>query len=148
MHDLDRDPPADWRHLRPLMDDAWQDLREPDRLAILLRYFEGRDLRTVGSALGVTEDAARMRVDRALTRLGESLRKRGITTTAAALGLALGAHGTEVVPVHLAAKITTAAIGQAFAAGVGVGAGATGAGTPAVLGRAPLAPRRHPRFSS
>src|SRR5689334_20363967 len=40
------------RELRSMLDEAMQDLREPDRLALLLRYFEGTDLRAVATALG------------------------------------------------------------------------------------------------
>ena len=53
-----------WQELEPLLDGALETLDEPDRTAILLRYFEGRSMVDVGSALGVGEGAARMRVDR------------------------------------------------------------------------------------
>ena len=52
-----------WEQLSPLLDEAMSDLREKDRDAIVLRYFENKSLGEVGSALGASEDAAKMRVN-------------------------------------------------------------------------------------
>ena len=48
-----------WRQIAPLLDTAVASLNERDRRAIVLRFYEGRDLREVGTALGATEEAAR-----------------------------------------------------------------------------------------
>ena len=53
----------------PILDEAINELGDDDRTAILLRFFEERDLRSIGQALGSSEDAARMRVSRALEKL-------------------------------------------------------------------------------
>jgi RNA polymerase sigma factor (sigma-70 family) len=100
----------DWAQLRPVLDDAMGVLDEADRGALLLRFFEGKDLRTVGSALGLSEDAARMRICRALGKLRELLAKRGVTTTAGALSVTLAANVVEAAPVGLAATITSASL--------------------------------------
>jgi RNA polymerase sigma factor (sigma-70 family) len=100
----------DWAQLRPVLDDAMGVLDEADRGALLLRFFEGKDLRTVGTALGLSEDAARMRISRALEKLRESLAKRGVTTAAGALSLTLAANVIEAAPVGLAATITSTAV--------------------------------------
>ncbi|MEO5960926.1 MAG: sigma-70 family RNA polymerase sigma factor [Opitutaceae bacterium] len=110
-----------WEELRPVIDEAMHELGEHDRAAILLRYFEGLPLARVGVALGLGENAARMRVDRALDKLRERLTRRGITSTAAALGTALGAQPAVSAPLGLAAA--TAA--SAGAAAVAVGGPAT-----------------------
>lgn len=100
----------DWAQLRPVLDDAMGVLNEVDRGALLLRFFEGKDLRTVGSALGLSEDAARMRISRALDKLRELLAKRGVTTTAGALSVTLAAKVVEAAPVGLVATITGASL--------------------------------------
>ena len=100
----------DWGQLRPVLDDAMGVLDEADRGALLLRFFDGKDLRTVGSTLGLSEDAARMRVSRALDKLRELLAKRGVTTTAGALSVTLAAKVVEAAPVGLAATITSASL--------------------------------------
>ncbi len=48
----------DWTQIEPLLDDAMAALDETDRSAILLRYFENKNLREVGETLGTNEDAA------------------------------------------------------------------------------------------
>lgn len=121
MRDPAPDPTEEWRHLRPVLDDAMHELPETARLALLFRFFEGRDLREVGQALGVTDHAARMRVDRALEALRGILARRGITTTTASLAALLGAHTASAVPVALATSITAASISAAVSsAAVGV----------------------------
>jgi RNA polymerase sigma factor (sigma-70 family) len=95
-----------WNDLRLILDDAMGELSAPERDAILLRYFEGRELRAVGAALGVGEDAARKRITRALDRLRELLTSRGVTTSTAMLTAALTAYTVEAAPAALGAALT------------------------------------------
>jgi RNA polymerase sigma factor (sigma-70 family) len=118
MNPPDPDPQPGWEEIRPLLDEALTKLAPADRDALLLRYFEQRDFAGVGAALGASAEAARKRVDRALERLRAYLVKRGITTTAAALGGALTVHAIESVPAGL--EISLAA-GSATAAALGSG---------------------------
>lgn len=102
-------PEADWEKLRPTLDDAMHELKETDREAILLRYFENRPFAEVGAKLGLNENAARMRVDRALDKLRDILSKRGLTT-ATALTSVISANAVQLAPAGLAATLTTASI--------------------------------------
>jgi RNA polymerase sigma factor (sigma-70 family) len=54
--------PTDWTRLSTALDAAMAKLSASDRDAVLLRYFERKELKTVGATLGISEDAARMRV--------------------------------------------------------------------------------------
>ena len=81
----------------PLLDEAINQLGEPDRQAILLRFFEQHDFRAVGAALGSNEDAARMRVTRALEKLRSVLKRRGVVSSASALSVTLSAHAIQAV---------------------------------------------------
>jgi RNA polymerase sigma factor (sigma-70 family) len=101
----------DWSHLQPVLDEAMHDLPEDDRLAVLLRYFEKRPLAEIGTRLGLSENTARMRVDRALDKLHAALKKRGITSTAAALGTLIGGNAIASVPTGLAEQVTRTAAG-------------------------------------
>src|SRR2546425_8572157 len=67
MQELSSD--ASWEQLQPVLDEAMSRLGAKDRDAVLLRYFERKELRVVGDALGTSEEAARKRVGRALERL-------------------------------------------------------------------------------
>src|ERR1035437_7108063 len=105
-------PEADWENIRPALDDAMHALKETDREAILLRYFENRPFAEVGAKLGLNENAARMRVERALENMRTILDKRGVTT-ATALASVISAHAVQLAPAGLATTLTTASITMA-----------------------------------
>jgi RNA polymerase sigma factor (sigma-70 family) len=115
MNEINAKEAGGWNELRPMIDEALGELGEADREAIVLRYFESYEFALVGSALGVSENAARMRVDRALEKLRAVLRKRGVATTGAALAGALAESSATAVPAQLAAGITSAALAQTAA---------------------------------
>lgn len=104
------EPATQWDELRPVIDEALQGLAEREREAILLRFFEGRAFAEIGNVLAVSEDAARMRVDRALERLRGILRKNGITSTAAVLEAALSTQTGAAAPAGVAAQVAAAAV--------------------------------------
>jgi len=108
MNALQYHPEGDFSKVAPVLDEAINELGEADRTAILLRFFEQQDFQVVGQALGSNEDAARMRVTRALEKLEGFLKRRGVTTTAASLGVVLAANAVQAAPVGLALTISTA----------------------------------------
>jgi len=109
--------PTDSDKIRPALDSAMLELRDSDREALLFRYFERRSLAEVGGKLGLSENAARMRVERALERLRQRLKRRGVTSSAAALALALAHQPAVAAPVGLAGSITAAALASAATIG-------------------------------
>lgn len=113
MQQIHQTGPTAWEQLRPLLDEAMHRLSTPDRDAVLLRFFEGNSFSAIGERLGLSENAARMRVERALDKLHGLLRQRGIGSTSAALGGLLLQHTATAVPAGLAASIG----GAAFVAG-------------------------------
>lgn len=112
------DPAADWEQIRPVLDEALDLLTDDDREALLLRYFKNQDLRTVGTALGVSDDAAQKRVSRALEKLRDFFSKRKITVGAGSLGILLSANAVQFAPVGLSAKILVATSGITATAGM------------------------------
>jgi RNA polymerase sigma factor (sigma-70 family) len=115
MHDLNSEaaPEADWSRVAPVLDEALDRLSETDRTAVLLRYVERRPFGEIAGALRLTEDAARMRVNRSLDKLRGLLARRGIASTAAALSLALTNHVVAVAPASLASTVTGASLAAA-----------------------------------
>ena len=71
------DESADWEAVAPLLESALDRLGAPDRDAVLLRFIQGKSHRDVGQAMGISEDAARKRIERALTRLRDFFNSRG-----------------------------------------------------------------------
>lgn len=114
MQELIQDSPAaDWERLRPVIDEALHTLDEREREAVLLRFFEGRSFAEVGAKLVFTEDGARKRVERALDKLHAALAQRGVTSTTAALGVALANQAGVAAPPGLAASVTGVALAGA-----------------------------------
>jgi uncharacterized protein (TIGR03435 family) len=108
--------PDVWPQIAPLLDDALGKLAERDRHAIVLRFFENKTLAEVGAALGASEDAAKMRVNRALEKLRKIFSKRGVTLTATLIAGAVATNSVQAAPVGMAITVAATA-----AKGVAVG---------------------------
>lgn len=107
-----------WQKLGPVLDDAMAQLGDTDRKAVLLRYFSGHSFAEVGRVFKISEDAARKRVDRAIEKLRHGLSRRGIASSAAALGLALGANAAPAVTNEALVTLAAGAWQQAPASAV------------------------------
>lgn len=101
--------PAPWTDVAPLLDEALDRLGKADRQLLLLRFFRRLPLRDVGHQLGISEDAARMRVTRALERLRVQLARAGAPVGPAALGAWLEQHAAPPAPPALPVVIREAA---------------------------------------
>jgi RNA polymerase sigma factor (sigma-70 family) len=123
---LENQPDKALAEVAAVLDEAINELGADDRDAILLRFFEQRQLRSVGEALGVSENVAQKRVARAVQELATQLRRRGFTLSAAALATGLAAGAVTAAPAGLALSIA----GTVFA-----GSGAAGGGS-LTLGKA------------
>jgi RNA polymerase sigma factor (sigma-70 family) len=99
-----------WNQIAPLLDEALNCLGEKEHDAVVLRFFDGKELKQVGAAMGTTEDAARMRVNRGIDKLREFFTKKGVTLSATAIAGAVAANSVQAAPAGLAASITAAAL--------------------------------------
>jgi RNA polymerase sigma factor (sigma-70 family) len=104
--------------LAAALDESLLELSETDRQALVLRFLERRDLRSVGSSLGISEDTAQKRVSRALEKLRGLLERRGVRPAAVASGLAalLAPESAEAAAPELiqqVARRSSAAAGAA-----------------------------------
>lgn len=104
------DSPLSSTGIAPFLDEALDRLPQTDRLALTLRYLEERDLRAVGRALGVSDDAAQKRIARALERLRSVFFRRGLSLTVAALAAALTAEAQARVPAGVVGSVTAGAL--------------------------------------
>ncbi|HLK55967.1 MAG TPA: sigma-70 family RNA polymerase sigma factor [Chthonomonadaceae bacterium] len=93
-----------WNQTQPLLNQALSTLPANDRKALLLRFFEGLSFQETGTALGLTEDAVRMRIRRALEKLRRRLAKAGILLTAATLTALLTEHEATATVALSAAR--------------------------------------------
>src|SRR5439155_15647193 len=83
--------------------------------AVLLRFFENRNFREVGEALGFGEDAAQKRVAKALEQLTHWFRRRGYTVPAATAVSAALDGAWQAAPVGLASAAAQTALQSAGA---------------------------------
>jgi uncharacterized protein (TIGR03435 family) len=99
-----------WNQIAPLLDGAMEHLGKKDHDALVLRFFENKNFREVGTALGASEDAVKMRVNRALEKLRKFFTKRGVSSTTAILAGTISANSVQAAPVALAKSVTAVAI--------------------------------------
>lgn len=112
-----REGASTWAALGPMLDEALLELRESDRLAVILHFMEGRPFREVGQALGVGEDAARKRVNGVLETLLGWFRNRGFASSSGSLAAALGLETSAAASVALVPGIVSAYAALPVAAG-------------------------------
>jgi hypothetical protein len=95
-------------------------LRQRDHDAIVLRFMENKDFKQIATALGIKEDAAKMRVHRALEKLRHFFVKRGVVASAAVIAGAVSANSIHAAPI----AVTNAAIAAGLTHGT-VASGST-----------------------
>ncbi|HEU5079185.1 MAG TPA: sigma-70 family RNA polymerase sigma factor [Opitutaceae bacterium] len=95
-----------------VLDDILLKLNPADREAVLLRYFQGLTFSEMAGKLKLSEDGARLRLNRAIERMRSLLTKRGLTSSAAALSGVLASHAQISAPVNLASAVAAGALEQ------------------------------------
>jgi RNA polymerase sigma factor (sigma-70 family) len=99
-----------WQGVAPLIDEAIEGLARTDRDAILLRYVEGRSLGEVSEALGITEEAAKKRVARAVEKLRQTLGRKGAALPVGTIVAALVTHASASPPMALISVFSLQAV--------------------------------------
>jgi len=100
------DENALWDRIEPGLNDALASLGAKDREAVLLRFADGLSFPELGTALGTSEDAARMRLNRAVDRLRQFFAKQGVTLSGAVLVGLLADRTAQAAPAACAAAVT------------------------------------------
>jgi RNA polymerase sigma factor (sigma-70 family) len=101
-----------WECVAPHLDDALNELNDNDRDLVVLRFFERKTAREMGTRLGLSEEAAQKRTTRALERLRAAFRSRGIVLSAAALAGAISLQSVQSAPTGLAAVLATKTLAE------------------------------------
>ncbi|MDQ2799128.1 MAG: sigma-70 family RNA polymerase sigma factor, partial [Armatimonadota bacterium] len=100
------DDAALWDQVGPALNDALAALGAKDREAVLLRFADGLSFPELGTALGTSEDAARMRLTRAVERLRQFFAKQGVTLSVAGLTVLLADRAVQAAPAACVASVT------------------------------------------
>lgn len=92
-----------------ILDEVIDKLPSADRGLVTERYLAGKSLKSMAVRCGLTEDAVRMRLNRALEKMRVLLARRGVTTTTALLAMSLPVQAVLSPPATLASSICSQA---------------------------------------
>ena len=115
----------EYRELLPVLDEAIDRLPARDRSGVVMCFFQRRTYGQIGAVMGITEEAARKRVSRAVDRLREHFAHRGLVASSAALCAVLTGESTVAAPAALAGTTANLATLSQLAAGASGAAGST-----------------------
>ena len=111
-------PDVWWEQIEPHLDAALGELNDADRDAVVLRYFHRKSAAEIAAILGVSDEAAQKRVNRAVEKLREIFTRNKITIGAGSLGISISANAVQAAPLGLAAKILAATPGLTATVGI------------------------------
>ena len=112
-------PDETWKRISPVLDEALESLGETDRNAVLLRFFNEMSHRETATALGVSEDAAKKRVSRALDKLRDFFAGRGVPLSVTVLASAVAANAAKAATPEVITSVT-AKVAASSSAAVGI----------------------------
>jgi len=110
--ELNTHDPA-WLQLSPVLDEAMSRLRDHDRDALLLRFFENKSMKEVADSLRLDERAAQKRVQRALEKLRGLFARRGITLSVAVIASTVAGNSVSAAPARVIAFASKAGAAHA-----------------------------------
>ena len=111
--------------LRDVLDDAIARLPEPDRSGVVLHYLREQSHADVGAALGLSSEAARKRIERALEKMRAFLTGRGVVTTGAGIVAALHAEAASAASIVVPAQLVSSTVNLIVLSGAGAAQAST-----------------------
>ena len=102
-----------WQAAAPMLNDAIASLARRDRDAVVLRYLQQNSIADVAERLGVSPDAARQRLSRAVARLRDFFHRQGLAASSATLAIILETQVFHSAPAYLTAVAPQAALAGA-----------------------------------
>jgi uncharacterized protein (TIGR03435 family) len=99
-----------WEQIVPHLNDALERLPRKDREAVLVRFFQDKSHRELARTLGVSEDASKVRISRALEKLRLIFARQGFAVPSAVLLATISAHGAQAAPAGLTASVASVAV--------------------------------------
>ena len=104
-----------WGAVEPVLDSAMSDLNRRDRQLLIMRFWESRSIDEMAASLGVSSDAAKKRVSRAVERLRSALLDHGVQVPLTAVSPLL-TQAIMPAPAGLALKTASLALAACKAA--------------------------------
>ena len=101
---------VEWQEVYTAIDEALDRLPEELRTPILLSFFEQQTHEAIAAELGVSRGVITYRIKQGIEKLRKNLKRRGITTTAAAFTLWLGSQAAQAAPLAIENAISRIAL--------------------------------------
>lgn len=105
---VESEAPPEWSEALTELDEAFDSLSAKERRVLMLHYGEGHSYPEMARVLAISSEAARKRCRRALERLAELLRRRGVGVPLAILSSGLAAEYAQGAPLDAEVVATTA----------------------------------------
>ncbi len=99
-----------WNNALPVLDEVIDHLPQSDRMMLVMRFFEGRNYREIGTLVGKSEEASRKQIKRALEKLSASLQRKGIVASVAVLTAGLTNTSKAAASATLVDSVSSAAL--------------------------------------
>lgn len=123
MNESSQEVPDFSEKIAPELDRSLNAMAEKDREVLTLHYLEGHTFKTIQQRLGGTTDGWQKRSVRALQKLADQLRRRGVTVSVVVLGAFLtGTRADAGVTASLLETVTRRAIEQGTREAAGISA--------------------------
>ena len=119
-----------WDEIEPALHGALDALNSEERGLVLQRFFAKKNLKEVGAIQGISEDAARMRVSRALEKMRQHFKRQGFVVSTLTLSAFFTAHAAQAAPASCVTTVLQ--MGNQLSPGLGH-LPAIAVGKPAVL---------------
>ncbi len=110
-----------WAEVLPFVDEAIADLPEKLRYPVIMHFLEGQAYAAIAQSLTVDESTVRYRVQKALERMRQFMKRRGVALGSGALASALEMEGTHAAGLPEGLQ---AALGKLAVAGKTLSVGA------------------------
>jgi RNA polymerase sigma factor (sigma-70 family) len=126
-----------WQDISRQVDEELDELDEQTRSILIQRFFEGLTTKDIAFRETISQPTVSRRIESGVRRLRDSLRKKGILISTAALFGLLGENVMQAAPAVVLkelGKIALVGSQAAAAAGAGAAATASGAGAQAAAG--------------
>jgi hypothetical protein len=107
-----------WRQLSPHLEAGLSRLPERDRALLLLRFYENKTAAAAAALLGIRENTAHKREERAVAKLRKYFAKCGVSLSGGAIAAAVSAHSVQAAPGALVNTVSAGAMAAGAAASI------------------------------
>ena len=105
-----------WADISHYVDEALEELDEPERQVLLAYFFEGRSMTDIAGREGISHQTVSRQIESAVTQLRGKLQRRGVLVAAAVLGPLLGENTVKAAPAGVLKELARMALAGGKAA--------------------------------